>query len=94
MKPFTHTVAAAFLAVSAGAAFAGCGITSGNISVLANDFPALHAVVSTAEECAGDGVTFSKNHTAQHNEISVAALTANPAEYTTKIVANFPSCRC
>ena len=45
-------------------ALAKCGINSGRISVLANDFPALHAVVSTAEECAGGGVTFSKNHTA------------------------------
>ncbi|MEM9049653.1 MAG: extracellular solute-binding protein [Pseudomonadota bacterium] len=72
----------------AGTVQAGCGIPGGTINVLANDFPALHAVVSTAEECAGDGVTFSKNHTAQHNEISVAALTPNPAEYTAVIVAN------
>ena len=69
-------------------ALANCGINSGKISVLANDFPALHAVVSTAEECAGGGVTFSKNHTAKHNEISVPALTANPAQYSVKIVAN------
>ncbi len=80
------TAASAFLAGNA--AIAGCGIAKGNISILANDFPALHAVVSTAEECAGDGVTFSKNHTAQHNEISVAALTPNPAEYSAVIVAN------
>ena len=76
------------LIFSAGVAYAGCGISSGKISVLANDFPALHAVVSTAETCAGDGVTFSKNHTAKHNEISVAAMSANPSEYTAKIVAN------
>ena len=83
--------AAAATIVAGGAATAGCGITSGNISVLANDFPALHAVVSTAEECAGDGVTFSKHHTAQHREIQVAALTADPAEYTAVIVANSSS---
>ena len=70
------------------AAYAGCGITGGNVSVLANDFPALHAVVSTAEECAGDGVTFSKNHTSEHRDIQVAALTANPAEYSAVVVAN------
>ncbi len=80
--------AAAATIVAGGAATAGCGISSGNISVLANDFPALHAVVSTAEECAGDNVTFSKHHTAQHREIQVAALTADPAEYTAVIVAN------
>ena len=81
-------VATTAFGIGSGAAFAGCGISGGNVSVLANDFPALHAVVSKAEECAGDGVSFSKNHTAQHNEISVAALSANPAEYTSKIVAN------
>ena len=89
MKTITRlTLAGAALALSSGTAIAGCGISGGNISVLANDFPALHAVVSTAEECAGDGVTFAKNHTAQHREIQVAALTADPAEYTAVIVAN------
>lgn len=82
------TLTTAALAFSAGSAFAGCGISGGNISVLANDFPALHAVVSTAEECAGDGVTFAKNHTSEHRTIQVAALTANPAEYTSVIIAN------
>ena len=71
-----------------GTAFAGCGIDSGRISILANDFPALHAVVSKAEECAGGSVTFSKNHTAKHQELQGPALTANPAEYTAKIVTN------
>ncbi|WP_029061179.1 extracellular solute-binding protein [Labrenzia sp. DG1229] len=80
--------AVAALSLTVGVAHADCGISSGNISVLANDFPALHAVVSTAESCAGDGITFNKNHTAKHNEISVAALSADPAEYTSKIVAN------
>ena len=53
-----------------------------------NDFPALHAVVSKAEECAGGAVTFAKNHTAKHQELQGPALTANPAEYTAKIVTN------
>jgi len=75
-------------AMTGGAAHAGCGISGGNINVLANDFPALHAVVNWAEKCAGDGVTFSKNHTAKHREIQVAALTSDPAEYTVAIVAN------
>ena len=80
--------AAAALVISSGAALAECPVTSGNVSILANDFPALHAVVDTAEACIGEGATFSKNHTAKHNEISVAAMSANPSEYTTKIVAN------
>ena len=82
------TISTAALAFSAGSAFAGCGISGGNISVLANDFPALHAVVSKAEECGGDGVTFAKNHTSEHRTIQVAALTADPAEYTSVIIAN------
>ena len=32
------------------AANADCGIAGGSVRVLANDFPALHAVVSKAEE--------------------------------------------
>lgn len=80
--------ASAAVALSLNAASADCGISGGKISVLANDFPALHAVVSTAETCAGDGITFSVNHTAEHRNIQVAALTADPAEYSAVIVAN------
>ena len=82
------TAAAAAFFMSAGAAYAACPVTSGNVSILANDFPALHAVVDTAEACVGDGATFSKNHTAKHNEIAIAAMSANPSEYTARIVAN------
>ena len=89
MGIMTRLAAGTALAIWAGgAAHAGCGIAGGNISVLANDFPALHAVVNKAEECADENVSFSKNHTAEHRDIQVAALTAAPAEYTTVIVAN------
>jgi len=73
--------------LSAGIA-AACPIASGNINILANDFPALRAVSEFAETCVGDGATFGVNHTSEHREIQVAALTANPAEYTSAIVAN------
>ena len=70
MKYFKILSCAALLTgTSFGTAFAGCGIDSGRISILANDFPALHAVVSKAEECAGGAVTFAKNHTAKHQEL-------------------------
>jgi len=78
----------AFAILAGSAAHADCGIAAGNISVLANDFPALRAVVDKAAECAGGDVTFSTNHTAEHRDIQVAALTADPAEYTTVVVAN------
>ena len=86
MKRIALTTTA--LGFTAGAALADCPVTSGNVAILANDFPALHAVVDFAEACVSDGATFTKNHSTQHNEIQVAALTANPAEYTAKIVAN------
>ena len=68
--------------------YAGCGISGGSIRILSNDFPALHAVIDAAEKCAGGGVTFTKNQTKEHRNFQVAALMANPAEFTSAIVAN------
>ncbi|MBD0865079.1 MAG: extracellular solute-binding protein [Rhodobacteraceae bacterium] len=82
------SIATALFSWSVGAASAACPVTSGSVRILANDFPALHAVVNYAEACVGDGATFAKNHSSKHDELQVAALTANPAEYTAKIVAN------
>jgi ABC-type glycerol-3-phosphate transport system substrate-binding protein len=58
------------------------------VSILGNDFPALHAVFSAAEECAGSGVTVAKNHNKDFKNLMVPALSANPAEYTAVTVAN------
>lgn len=89
MGNFKYLVAGTAMAmVMSTSAHADCGIEGGTISILANDFPALHAVVKGAEACATDGVTFAVNHTSEHREIQVAALTADPAEYTSAIVAN------
>ena len=80
-------IAAAVLTSSS--AFAGCGINgNANVSILGNDFPALHAVFSAAEECAGDGVAVTKNHNKDYKDLMVPALTANPAEYTALTVSN------
>jgi len=68
--------------------YAGCGISGGSIRILSNDFPALHAVIDAAQKCAGGGVTFRRNQTKEHRNIQVAALTANPAEFTSAFVAN------
>jgi len=78
----------ALLLAGLGTAHAGCGIEKGSVSVLGNDFPALHAVVSAAETCAGDGVEFSKNHSKDYREVMIAALTASPSEYSSVIVNN------
>ncbi len=65
-----------------------CFVATGNVKILSNDFPALHAVAKAAEACASDTLKVSKNQTKEHKDIQVAALTANPAEYTVAIVAN------
>ncbi|MEP5729885.1 MAG: extracellular solute-binding protein [Sulfitobacter sp.] len=83
----TITAAGAF-ALLGGTAMAGCGISSGNINVLSNDFPAIQAVTAAASKCAGDGVTFEANLNKDHKDIMVAALTANPAQYSSVIVSN------
>ena len=67
---------------------ADCGITSGSINILANDFPALRTYTDTAKACAGDGADFKVNHTSEHSNLAMAALSANPAEYSARIAAN------
>ncbi|KIC47670.1 sugar ABC transporter substrate-binding protein [Ruegeria sp. ANG-S4] len=84
MKSFAIGTVATLMAT---AAFAECEIASGNVNVLANDFPALKAVTAAAAECTG-GVTVSANHNKDFRNITVQALTANPAEYTAVVVAN------
>lgn len=74
--------------VSAGAALADCGFSKGSIRLLTNDFPALHAVADKAAECAVGGVTLTKNQTKDNESLQVAALKANPAEYTSAVIAN------
>ena len=72
------------------AAFAkDCGPSGQSIRILASDFPAIHAVAGTAEEnCAASASEFTRNHTTEARQIMNAALTPNPAEYTSVIVAN------
>ena len=83
----TITFAGAF-ALLGSTAIAGCGISGGNVSILSNDFPAIQAVTAEAAKCAGDGVTIDSNLTKDHKDIMVAALTANPSQYSSVIVSN------
>lgn len=79
------------LAITGAPAFAaGCGMddVSGTINLLGNEFPAIQAIVAAASECAHDGLTVESNLTAEHKDLQVAALTANPSEYTGAFVAN------
>ncbi|MCH2078837.1 MAG: extracellular solute-binding protein [Rhodobacteraceae bacterium] len=66
-----------------------CGPEGQSIRILASDFPAIHAVADDAEKnCAGRAAEFTRNHTTEARQIMNAALTPNPAEYTSVIVAN------
>ena len=68
---------------------ADCGPSGQSIRILASDFPAIHAVAGTAEEnCASGAAEFTRNHTTEARQIMNAALTPDPAEYTSVIVAN------
>lgn len=80
----------AFAAMMGTASYAAdCGPSGQSIRILASDFPAIHAVAGTAEErCGSAAAEFSRNHTTEARQIMNAALTPNPAEYTSVIVAN------
>lgn len=76
------------LIASGGMAFAECGIEKGSVRILSNDFLALQLVAAAAETCASPTVTVTRNLTAEHKNIQIAALTTNPATYTVAVVAN------
>lgn len=88
MQFWKTTAAASALALLSGTtAMAACGIGAGNVTILGNDFPALQAVVAGAKACEGDGLTVEANLTTEHDKLQVAALTADPAQYSVKFVA-------
>jgi ABC-type glycerol-3-phosphate transport system substrate-binding protein len=71
----------------AGAAFAECGISTGRVSIVGNEFPAIKSVAAKAAECATGTVEVKSNLTADHQKINVAGMQGNPAEYTSAVVA-------
>jgi trehalose/maltose transport system substrate-binding protein len=73
------------LVLMTGSAMADCNI-SGRVSIIGNEFPAIHAVADGAKACSGGEV--KANLTADHQKLNVAGMTGNPAEYTTAIIAN------
>ena len=86
----TIAIGAALLGLSVSSALAAdCGPSGQSIRVLASDFPAIHAVADEAEaNCASAAGGFTRNHTTEARKIMNAALTPNPAEYSSVIVAN------
>lgn len=71
----------------AGAAFADCGIAAGKVSIIGNDFPAIHTVAKAAQACSTGSVEVKSNLTADHDKLNVPGMTANPAEYSTAIIS-------
>lgn len=88
MNFFKTTAASAAIVLMGSTAYADCGIASGNVNILGNEFGAIQALVAGAKECASGTVTVESNLTTEHRDLQVAALTANPAQYTSAIVAN------
>ncbi len=82
------SLAGAMLVSASSLAFADCGIEKGSVRILGNDFPAIQAVAKAAEACASGTVEVKVNLTKDHESLSVAALSANPPEYTSHIIAN------
>ena len=88
IKNIMRLVVASAIAVFAAPIFAdghGCKI-SARVSIVGNEFPAIHAVADGAKVCRGSEV--KANLTADHQKINVAGMSGNPAEYTSAIIAN------
>ena len=84
------TIAGATAALMSTAAFAAdCGPSGNSVRILGSDFPAIQAVAGAAEaNCASNAGEFTINLRDNTRDMMNQALTPNPAEYTSVIVAN------
>lgn len=82
LKSLTTASALAILTATSAAA---CEINA-RVSIVGNEFPAIQTVGAEASSCTGGEV--STNLTADHQEINLAGMQGNPAEYTSAIIAN------
>jgi ABC-type glycerol-3-phosphate transport system substrate-binding protein len=68
---------------------ADCGPSGQSVRILGSDFPAIQAVAGAAEaNCSGSAGEFTINLRDNTRDMMNQALTPNPAEYTSVIVAN------
>ena len=85
-------IMALMLSFMTSGAFAGshspCGPTEGSINILANEFNTYRIFMDEVKSCAGSDVDFSVTHSVDHNKLQVAALSANPSEFSAKLVTN------
>jgi ABC-type glycerol-3-phosphate transport system substrate-binding protein len=75
-----------FAVLSGTTAMASCGVDAGRVSIVGNEFPAIQTVAAGAAAC--EGLDVKSNLTADHQQINVAGMSGDPAEYTTAIIAN------
>jgi ABC-type glycerol-3-phosphate transport system substrate-binding protein len=78
---------AAALLASVFAANAQCGVTSGRVNIVGNEFPAIRTVAANAAKCQAGTLTVKSNLTANHQKINLPGMQGNPAEYTSAIIA-------
>lgn len=78
---------AALTAAAPAAAQVNCGVTTGRVNIVGNEFPAIRTVAANAARCQTGSLTVRSNLTANHQRINVAGMQGNPAEYTSAIVA-------
>ena len=57
------------------------------VSIVGNEFPAIHTVANGAAACMGGEVKI--NLTADHQKINVDGMSGNPAEYSSAIYREF-----
>ncbi|MEM9677586.1 MAG: extracellular solute-binding protein [Pseudomonadota bacterium] len=82
-------LAGAMTVLMGSAVWADCGPSGQSVRVLGSDFPAIQAVSGTAEtNCASNAGEFTVTLRDNTRDIMNQALTPNPAEYTSVIVAN------
>jgi ABC-type glycerol-3-phosphate transport system substrate-binding protein len=86
-KGLKAALSVAALLASPSFAFADCGVTSGRVNIVGNEFPAIKTVAANAAKCATGGLTVSSNLSANHQKINVPGMQGNPAEYTAAIIA-------
>ena len=83
-------LAGAVAGLMGSAAFAAdCGPSGKSVRILGSDFPAIQVVAGAAEaNCAANAGEFTINLRDNTRDMMNQALTPNPAEYTSVIVAN------
>jgi ABC-type glycerol-3-phosphate transport system substrate-binding protein len=86
-KTFTSALSLTAWVATASFAFADCGIGTGRVNIVGNEFPAIKTVAANAAKCGTATVQVKSNLTANHQKINVAGMQGKPAEYTSAVVA-------